>query len=77
MKWSNNGQIEELNIDPSANPAAGLNIEPNSDSLKGKNKARGTLPSTGGAIDISFWLGLFILSTLFVSLVSNYRKKSV
>ena len=72
-----NGQIEELNIDPSTNPAAGLNIEPDTASLMGKNKARGTLPRTGGTTDISFWLGLSILSTLFVSLVSNYRKKSV
>lgn len=76
-KWSNNGQIAELNIDPSANPAAGLNIEPDTASLMGKNKARGTLPRTGGTTDISFWLGLFILSTLFVSSISNYRKKSV
>lgn len=76
MKWSNNGQIEELNIDPSANPAAGLNIEPNAASLMGKNKARGTLPRTGGTTDISFWLGLFILSTLFVSSISNYRRKN-
>ena len=71
-----NGQIEELNIDPSANPAAGLNIEPDTASLMGKNKARGTLPRTGGTTDISFWLGLFILSTLFVSSISNYRRKN-
>jgi len=71
-----NGQIEELNIDPSANPAAGLNIEPDTAALMGKNKARGTLPRTGGTTDISFWLGLFILSTLFVSSISNYRRKN-
>ena len=76
MKWSNNGQIEELNIDPSANPAAGVNIEPNTALSKKNSAVRGTLPRTGGTTDISFWLGLSILSGLFVYSISNYRRES-
>ena len=71
-----NGQIEELNIDPSANPAAGLNIEPNTALSKKNSAVRGTLPRTGGTTDISFWLGLSILSGLFVYSISNYRREN-
>jgi len=75
-KWSNNGLIEELNIDPSANPAAGVNIEPNTALSKKNSAVCGTLPRTGGTTDISFWLGLSILSGLFVYSISNYRRES-
>lgn len=68
--------IDELNIDPSTNPKAGLNIEPNTASSKKNPAVRGTLPRTGGTTDISFWLGLSILAGLFVSRIFNFRRKN-
>ena len=68
--------IDELNIDPSTNPKAGLNIEPNTALSKKNSAVRGTLPRTGGTTDISFWLGLSILAGLFVSRIFNFRIKN-
>ena len=67
--------IDELMIDPNANPAAGLKIDPNAVSSKKGLNAHGTLPRTGGTTDISFWAGVLIL--FFAYLMFNFRRKNI